>query len=127
VVDTPKLLSESPTKPGDPFLPRAAEASLERLRDLYWRQAYNDMRSRYSLALDRTNGTVDVTFEIEERTKSVIAGLQVQGNRKTSDRLVTEQLEIQPEQPLDLAALGRSRRNLYNTGAFSMVDITRTP
>src|SRR5204863_1067567 len=24
-------------------------------------------------------------------------------------------------------ALGRSRRNLYNTGAFSMVDITRTP
>jgi len=127
VIDTPKLLTELPTKAGDPYLPRAAEASLERLRDLYWRQAYNDMRSRYSLALDRTNGTVDITFEIEERAKSVIAGLQVQGNRKTSDRLVTEQLEIQPEQPLDLAALGRSRRNLYNTGAFSMVDITRTP
>jgi len=127
VFDSQKLASDLPTKAGDPFLPRAAEAALERLRDLYWRQAYNDMRSRYSLVLDRANASVNVTFEIEERDKSVIADVQVAGNRKTSDRLVTEQLEMQSGQPLDLAALGRSRRNLYNTGAFSMVDITRTP
>jgi outer membrane protein assembly factor BamA len=39
--------------------------------------------------------------------------------------LVREQLEIQAEQPLDISALARSRRNLYDTGAFSIVDITR--
>ena len=82
---------------------------------------------RYTLALDRNRGTVDVVFAVEEGQKSTIAGLKVQGNRKTSDRLVSEQLEIETGQPLDLAALGRSRRNLYDTGAFSMVDITRTP
>ena len=36
-----------------------------------------------------------------------------------------EQLELTPAQPLDLGALSRSRRNLYETGAFSIVDITR--
>ena len=127
VVQTPQLLRELPTVEGDPFLPRAAEAALERTRQLYWDQAYNDMRSEYSLVLDPDAGTVAVAFEIEEGPKSVIADLTMQGNRKTSDRLVSEQLEIAKGQPLDLSALGRSRRNLYDTGAFSMVDITREP
>jgi outer membrane protein assembly factor BamA len=53
--------------------------------------------------------------------------VRVAGNREASDRLVAEQLEIEAGQPLDLAVLGRSRRNLYETGAFSLVDITREP
>src|SRR6185436_20638623 len=33
--------------------------------------------------------------------------------------------ELSPSQPLNLAALAKSRRNLYGTGAFSIADITR--
>jgi outer membrane protein assembly complex protein YaeT len=125
VFDTGTLLAELPVVSGDPFLPRAAQAALERTREVYWRQAYNDVRSEYAIALDREAGAVDVEFAISEGPKSVIADLNVTGNEKTSKRLVDEQLEIREGQPLDLAALGRSRRNLYDTGAFSMVDITR--
>jgi outer membrane protein assembly factor BamA len=32
---------------------------------------------------------------------------------------------MEPSDPLDLAVLARSRRNLYSTGAFSIADITR--
>ena len=39
----------------------------------------------------------------------------MQGNDKTSDRLVREQLELTPSEPLDLSALSRSRKNLYDT------------
>lgn len=127
VVGTQTLRRELPLVEGDPFLPRAAARALERTRALYWRRAYNDVRPDYSLAVDRKAGRVDVALEIEEGPRSVIADLNVQGNQRTSDRLVNEQLEIEPQQPLDLAALGRSRRNLYDTGAFSMVDITREP
>ena len=70
---------------------------------------------------------MDVALAVNEGPQSVIADLRVAGNQKTSDRLVREQLEIETAQPLDLSALGRSRRNLYDTGAFSMVDITREP
>ena len=49
----------------------------------------------------------------------------IEGNDKTSERLVREQLELTPSQPHDLGALSRSRKNLYETGAFSIVDITR--
>lgn len=127
VLATDMLLGELPVRPGDPFLPRAAANALERLRDLYWRRAYNDMAAEHSLVLDRAAGRVAVHFDIEEGPKTVIADVRVAGNRKTSDRLLDEQLEIEAGQPLDLALLGRSRRNLYETGAFSLVDITREP
>jgi outer membrane protein assembly factor BamA/autotransporter translocation and assembly factor TamB len=125
VIPTQTLLGELPVRVGDPFLPRAAANALDRTRELYWRRAYNDMHAEHELTLDRAVGLVDVTFDVVEGRQSVVADVRVAGHRKTSDRLVAEQLEIKPGEPLDLARLGRSRRNLYDTGAFSLVDITR--
>jgi outer membrane protein assembly complex protein YaeT len=119
------LLADLPVQAGDPYLPFAAENALQHVRDLYWRRGYNDVRTDYALVLDRAAGRVDVRFEVVEGAQSVVADIQVQGNDHTTDRLVREQLELQPEEPLDLNALARSRRNLYDTQAFSIVDITR--
>ena len=83
------------------------------------------MRSEYALVVDRDAASVDVTFTIVEGPQSVVSEISVEGNRKTSERLVRGQIELPPLQPLDLAVLARSRRNLYNTGAFSIADITR--
>jgi len=125
VIPTADVLSQLPVAVGDPFLPRAAERALDRIRQLYWSRAYNDVRGEYMLAFNRQAGTVDVAFSIREGIQAVVADVRIEGNDKTSERLVREQLELTPQQPLDLAALGRSRRNLYDTGAFSLVDITR--
>jgi outer membrane protein assembly complex protein YaeT len=125
VIPSEMLLAELPVKPGDPFLPFAAENALQHVRDLYWARGYNQMRPDYELALDRDAGRVDVRFVINEGAQSVIAGLEVQGNDQTSDRFVREQLEVVPGRALDLKALARSRSNLYSTRAFSLVDITR--
>jgi outer membrane protein assembly complex protein YaeT len=125
VIPGATLAAELPVQPGDPFLPFAAENALDHIRDVYWRRGYNDVHSDYDLVLDRNSGRVDVRFSVSEGAQSVIAGITVQGNDKTSERLVREQLELQDAQPLDLGALARSRRNLYDTGAFSVVDIVR--
>jgi outer membrane protein assembly complex protein YaeT len=119
------LLPNLPVQPGDPFLPFAAENALEYIRDQYWQRGYNDVRPDYSLVLDRDAGRVDVRFDVAEGAQSVIADIVIQGNDETSNRLVREQLQLQAGQPLNLSALARSRRNLYDTNAFSIVDITR--
>lgn len=125
VIPSHTIIAELPVVAGDPFLPAAAERALDRIRDLYWRRGYNDVRSDYELVMDRYLGTVDVGVEIREGRQSVIDAISVDGNQRVSDRLVREQLELTPERPLDLAALSRSRQNLYETGGFSIVDITR--
>ena len=119
------LLADLPVQPGDPFLPFAAENALQHLRDEYWARGYNEMRGDYELVLDQDAGRVDVNFEVIEGAQTVVADVSVEGNDQTSDGLVREQLEIEVGEPLDLNALSRSRRNLYATKAFSLVDIAR--
>ena len=125
VYSSADILAKLPLAPATPFVSAAAERSLDRIRELYWPNGYNDVRSEYGLILDRNAAAVDVDVTIVEGRRSVVAEVTVDGNRKTSDRLIRGEVELSPSQPLDLAVLARSRRNLYGTGAFSIVDITR--
>ncbi len=125
VFDTDMLVRELPLVAGDPYSPAVAERSLERIRDLYWRKGYNDVRSDYELVLNRDRAEVQVTFTIKEGRQSVVAEVQIQGNERTQESLIRDELPLTPAEPLDLSVLGRSRKGLYDTGAFSIVDVTR--
>jgi len=126
VYRTDEIVAKLPIAVGEPFVSAGAEHSLERIRDLYWSRGYNDIHSEYALVLDRSAARVDLAFTIVEGRQNVVANIAVEGNRRTSERLVRGQIELTPLQPLDLAVLARSRRNLYNTGAYSIADITRS-
>jgi outer membrane protein assembly factor BamA/autotransporter translocation and assembly factor TamB len=125
VYTTDVVVSQLPVVAGQPFVPAAAENALEKIRDLYWSKGYNDVRSDYALVIDRASGEVGVSFSIREGRQSVVAGIMIGGNQKVSDYLIQRQIQVASAQPLDLSALARSRRNLYDIGAFSVVDITR--
>jgi outer membrane protein assembly factor BamA len=125
IYTTDLVTSQLPLMGGQPYVPVAAENSLDKIRDLYWAKGYNDVRSDYALVQDRASGQVDVAFTINEGRQSVIAGISLSGNDRVSDHLVQDQIQLVDAQPLDLSALARSRRNLYDTGAFSVVDIQR--
>jgi outer membrane protein assembly complex protein YaeT len=125
VYATDAIVSQLPVIPDQPFAPAAAENALEKIRELYWAKGYNDVRSDYAIAQDRATGLVDLAFTIAEGPQSVIAGITIGGNDRVSDHLVRQQIQLAASQPLDLSALARSRKNLYDTGAFSVVDITR--
>jgi outer membrane protein assembly factor BamA/autotransporter translocation and assembly factor TamB len=127
VYDAPALISKIPAVVGDPYRPAAAEASLTKLRELYWSKGYNEARSEYQVAVDRSQGVLDLHFNIEEGKRSVVAAIDVNGAQETTPHLVSSELEIQTGEPLDLSALSRSRKNLYSTRAFALVDITRNP
>ncbi len=127
VINSSVLLADLPVVAGEPFLPRAGANAQERIRELYWDRAYNGVDSDYELRPNRDTGRVDVAFTIEEGPQSIVAGVFIDGNDRTSTRLVREQVALETGQPLDLSILGQSRRRLYDTGAYSIVDITRTP
>ena len=66
-----------------------------------------------------------MAFAIDEGRQSIVRDIRVAGNDKTSERLVREQILVAPNEPLNLQALSRSRKNLYDSGAFSVVDLSR--
>jgi outer membrane protein assembly factor BamA len=114
-----------PVVPGDPFMPSAAENALQHIRNLYWARGYNDVRVAYQLTIDRVGGRAGVAFTIDEGRQSIVKDIRIAGNDRTSERLVREQILVAPNEPLNLQALSRSRKNLYDTGAFSVVDLSR--
>jgi outer membrane protein assembly factor BamA/autotransporter translocation and assembly factor TamB len=120
---TEALLQQLPVMEEEPFLPIGAENALDKIRAIYWPLGYNDVRSDYSLVLDRALGVVDITFTINEGQQSLVGPIQVRGMQRLNEQTVRDQLELEPGLPLDLSALARSRRNLYDTGAFSTVRI----
>jgi outer membrane protein assembly complex protein YaeT len=118
------LTTALPVVVGDPYRPVAVENALQHLRNLYWEQGYNEVRVGHDLVVDRPGGRAGVVFTIDEGRQAVISDIRVAGNDEISEQLVLEQLEIEPQQPLNLRALSRSRKNLYDSGAFSMVDLS---
>ena len=124
-LDESDLTAMLPVVPGEPFLPAAAENALQHIRNQYWARGYNDVRAAYQLTIDRVGGRAGVAFTVEEGRQSIVSEVRVAGNDKTSERLVREQITVVPNEPLNLQALSRSRKNLYDSGAFSIVDLSR--
>jgi len=108
---------------GEEFRPRVRINALQRLRDVYWEQGYNDVEPEMVTRRNPEAGVIDITFQIAEGVHSVVREVVVQGNDKTSENLIRSQLEIAPGDVLNLQRVGFSRRNLYHTGAYSMVEI----
>jgi outer membrane protein assembly complex protein YaeT len=121
------LVAELPLGRGDPFYPVVAETALRELRRLYWARGYNDLRADYELTVHESTGRVDLHFRVTEGAQTVVQTVEVAGNQQTSVPLIAGQIAVSPEQPLDIGALATSRSALYETRAFSLVDIEQTP
>ena len=124
-VSAQSLESSLPIGEGDPYKLKAIQDSLSAVEEVYWRKGYNDAEISYALHRHEEQGTVDVVYQIEEREQEVVQAVNIEGNDQTSERMIRTQLEIAPGEALDYTKTSESRRNLYDTGAYSLIDIER--
>jgi outer membrane protein assembly complex protein YaeT len=125
--DAERLESAVPLRPGEPFRPALLEEALENLEELYWSNGYTGMEAAYTLGGERDRGLADITFRIAENRKSMVERVEVEGTHETSERFVRNQLELQPGDVVDYHKTNQSRRNLYHTGAYSLVELETKP
>jgi outer membrane protein assembly complex protein YaeT len=116
-----------PLLPGEPANPQLRLDSVLAIEDLYARLGYHDTVVRYSIDRAHDLAVVDLDFQIEENRQRLVEGVRVAGTDHTTDRFVVRQLEFEPGAVLDIQSLGKSRRHLYQTGAFSLVEIQSNP
>jgi len=126
VYNASQLLSAVTLASGEDYRPDLREESLTGLHELYARRGYNDAELTYVLDRRSSSGLVDIDFRVAEGAQSVLQSVTVEGNDATSERLIRSQLEVKAGDPLDPSNLNRSRRNLYSTGAYSLIDVQRT-
>ncbi len=124
--DDKKLLSTTGVPTGAPYEYQRLNGALSRIEELYWGDGYSDVDVTYNL--DRHDDqTLSVKFQIDEGDQQVVQSISVDGTHHTSKKMVQNQLEISDGKPLDYRETNKSRRNLYNLGAYSLVEIKSQP
>ena len=77
--------------------------------------------------IERSPGKVAVTYRIDEGPKEVVQSIEVVGNDATSVGLVKSQLTLKEGDTVEPEKVTSSRRNLYSTGAYALVDLEKIP
>ncbi|MDX1982590.1 MAG: translocation/assembly module TamB domain-containing protein, partial [Bryobacteraceae bacterium] len=108
---------------GQVYLDEGVESAVQDLITLYSEIGFNDAEIETTVRRDSAKGTVDVEFQIAEQRQSVLEELTLTGNRRTSRGMVQSQAGLVPGDIINPRKFSEARRNLYQTGAFSLVDI----
>ncbi len=122
-----QLADVTPIPVGEIYRPALQENVVQRLREHYANSGYTNFEANFALNRLETPGQMELVVKIEEGKQLVVREVQVEGRGNTSENLVRTQVTLKEGEPLSLAKLGESRRNLYNTGAYSLVEIEREP
>jgi outer membrane protein assembly complex protein YaeT len=110
---------------GLPYTPQLRQDTVDNIRALYGRKGYNDAEVAYALEREpQAPGQLRVALRINEGKQSVLGNVEVSSGR--GGNFVRKQLVLQPGDPMDLQLLSQSRRQLYSTGAYSLIDTDRT-
>ncbi len=108
---------------GQFYRPEIPGDSTSRLEAFYWNQGYNDVVVTARPQRGEQPGLLDLVFEIAENRKGMIEDVQIEGNHRTSDDFVRSQLKFSVGDALDFDRINRSRKALYDAGAYSLVDL----
>ncbi len=120
--DYDQLWSVIPTSSGSSYDPNTLRDALRAIEGLYHKKGYNDVTSTFRVVQDSKAARAHLTFEINEHRQSVIRDIVVEGNRETSDGFILKQLGFQSGEALDFLKINETRKRLYDTGVYTLVD-----
>lgn len=126
-IKTEDLIEKMPLRGGASYTPALRQETVDRILDAYQTRGYTNAQVESRLSRNGTPGQLDLEVQITEGPQQIVESLEVEGERAVSERLIRSQLALQPGDVLDPAKVSLSRRRLYATGAFALVDVERIP
>lgn len=110
------------TKAGQVFSAAGVEKDIEILQSYYSSKGYADVSIEPQLE-SAGAASVNVSYVITEGAKYYTGQVHIEGNDKTKDKVIRNELAIIPGDPLSTPRLQASKRRLENTGYFGSVDV----
>ena len=107
---------------GDFFRNSEVRKDVNILTELFANKGYAYVEINPVPSVDPKTLTVDVTFEIEKKTRVSFEKIQIIGNTKTRDKVVRRELRVSEGELYNATGLNVSRDRLKRTGYFKEVD-----
>jgi outer membrane protein assembly complex protein YaeT len=122
-----QLAQALPLAAGEIYSPASVKSAFDRLEEIYWEHGYNNVVVGYTIRRVQEPGCLDIAFQVTENEQQVVKNIEIEGNRETSDGMIRSQIPLKPGEILDYRETNKSRRQLYDTGAYRLVDIQPQP
>lgn len=111
-----------PISSGSVYSPDLVQESSDIIERIYRTNGYNEMSISYEVETDPDSALANISFVIDENRRSAIREITISGNRLIDESLVRRMLTFDTGDVLNHEQLGISRRNLYDTGIYSLAD-----
>ncbi len=108
--------------PGQTYSQYYLSKDVEKIRTYYHHRGYMDARIIPDIRLNKENGKVDITYQIQEGDLYFVEKVIIRGNTKTKDIVIRRELRIRPGEKFDGEKIDKSKQRLENLGYFE--DIT---
>ncbi|HSG27312.1 MAG TPA: outer membrane protein assembly factor BamA [Candidatus Krumholzibacterium sp.] len=106
---------------GNPYNPNLVDTDRYTLFSKFFEKGYLGAKVSAETVVDSIH--VDVSWKMVPGKPVRIRNINVQGNEGVAERLIRRELKIRSGEFFNLAAIVRSKQNLYDTGCFSSVEI----
>ncbi len=113
--------------PGTVFKPSGLSRDREGIVDFYGARGYIDAGVAPQLASNTSQGTMDLTYRVNEGQKSYIEKIEIRGNTKTKDKVIRRELAVNPGEVFDMVRVKLSTNRLYGLNYFAKVDASPEP
>jgi outer membrane protein assembly complex protein YaeT len=91
--------------------------------NMYKSRGYLDVQVEPTILQDGDQPDIDIQYTIEEGDQHTVSGIEIVGNRRTSDALILRELKSQIGTPLNLENLALSQKSLYDTRLFRSISV----
>ncbi|MEY2480463.1 MAG: outer membrane protein insertion porin family [Verrucomicrobiota bacterium] len=108
-------------KEGEVYSPKQLRDDAKTISDAYGRGGYVDLMVAPKGAPGGPQ-TIDVSYKIEEGTRSFVQRINIIGNTRTKDKVIRREIGVAPGEVYDTVRVDISKKRLENLGYFTKVD-----
>lgn len=119
-VSTDKLSSMLKVTKGSILNSKSLNENVRAIEQYYHDQGF--ILTKVSDVAMGTGGVLTITIN-----EGVLEGIQIKGNEKTKDYVITREMKLKPNQPFNVKDAKRSMQKVYNLGYFEDVNMKLNP
>jgi len=122
LIDADELRKDLLLKPGEPYNASYLNADLYTLQSKYFDRGYLAVSISESVQLEEYRASI--YFEVEAGTQITIRDIHISGNVLSKLSVIEKEIAFESGDICRLSKLVETQRNLYESGLFTVVDIT---
>jgi outer membrane protein insertion porin family len=116
-----KIRAISKMKEGSVYSPKQLREDAKQIADAYGSGGYVDLEV-LPTGTPMSPGRIDVSYKIEEGSRSFVERINITGNTHTKDKVIRREVLVTPGEVYNTMRVEASKKRLQNLGYFSKVE-----